>query len=168
MNNFLSHSRNLRKGRYSESGRIYFVTSSCFRRRRVFSSDRAAKILSIEFLRVEIDGVCENLAFVVMPDHFHWLVQLNGGSTISHAVRLVKGRSARCLNRGKISGQENLATELSRSCGTQRRRHRESGQIPNTQSAQGGPCGEAGRVPLLVVNLAFLASSSRLKPLPQE
>ena len=99
------HSRNLRKGRYSESGRIYFVTSSCYKRRKVFFGDRAAEILSTEFFRIGENGFCENLAFVVMPDHFHWLVQLQGGSSLSQAVRLVKGRSARCVNRGRLPAE---------------------------------------------------------------
>ena len=99
------HSRNLRKGRFSEPGRIYFVTSSCYNRQKVFSDDRAAKILITEFFRIGEDEISDNLAFVVMPDHFHWLVKLNGGSSLSQAVRLVKGRSARSINRGRAQAK---------------------------------------------------------------
>jgi REP element-mobilizing transposase RayT len=97
-------SGNLRKGRFSEVGRIYFVTACCYRQQRHFSDDRAAKILYREFCILGNEGACDNLAFVVMPDHFHWLVQLNGESSLSQSVRLLKGRSARKINREKSSG----------------------------------------------------------------
>ena len=39
----------------------------------------------------------QTLAYVVMPDHFHWLLELKNG-TLSNAVRQVKGISAKALN----------------------------------------------------------------------
>lgn len=51
-----------------------------------------------EFVRLGSERICENLAFVVMPDHFHWLVQLADEASLSDVVRLLKGRSARVLN----------------------------------------------------------------------
>ena len=39
-------------------------------------------------------GDCQSLAYVVMPDHVHWLVQLTGASTLSKIVGRLKGRSA--------------------------------------------------------------------------
>ncbi|NOR37511.1 MAG: hypothetical protein GQ577_12255, partial [Woeseiaceae bacterium] len=83
VNNHPVHGRNLRNGRYSESGRIYFVTSSCYRRKRLFGSAQRAKVLMDEFVRLGSEKICENLAFVVMPDHFHWLVQLADETSLS-------------------------------------------------------------------------------------
>ncbi|MBY4676978.1 transposase [Marinobacterium sp. CAU 1594] len=37
-------------------------------------------------------------AFVVMPDHLHWLVQLRMGMSLSKLVHNVKGSSARQIN----------------------------------------------------------------------
>ena len=34
----------------------------------------------------------KTLAFVVMPDHLHWLMQLNDGSTLETIMRTVKKR----------------------------------------------------------------------------
>jgi REP element-mobilizing transposase RayT len=56
-----------------------------------------------EFVRLGSEKICENLAFVVMPDHFHWLVQLADETSLSEVVRLLKGRSARVLNQGQVS-----------------------------------------------------------------
>ncbi len=39
-----------------------------------------------------------SLAFVAMPDHVHWLVQLQGAATLEELMRKLKGRSARRIN----------------------------------------------------------------------
>jgi REP element-mobilizing transposase RayT len=39
------------------------------------------------------------LAYVVMPDHFHWLVQLLRGAELAGVVQSVKGRAASRMNR---------------------------------------------------------------------
>ena len=38
------------------------------------------------------------MAFVVMPDHLHWLVQLIGDRSLSESVCVVKSCSARNIN----------------------------------------------------------------------
>jgi REP element-mobilizing transposase RayT len=38
------------------------------------------------------------LAFVVMPDHLHWLFELTGTETLSRVMSSVKKRSARGIN----------------------------------------------------------------------
>jgi len=43
-------------------------------------------------------GHVDSLAFVVMPDHLHWLFYLRGDRTLSECVRNVKGQSARLVN----------------------------------------------------------------------
>ena len=40
----------------------------------------------------------ETLAYVVMPDHVHWLFQLNEGGSLERIIRRVKGVSARKIN----------------------------------------------------------------------
>ena len=39
-----------------------------------------------------------SLAWVVMPDHMHWLVQLPDGVSLERLMQIFKGRSARALN----------------------------------------------------------------------
>ena len=41
------------------------------------------------------------LAYVVMPDHLHWLLQLHAGSDLSEVVWAVKGRSSFEINRAR-------------------------------------------------------------------
>ncbi len=91
-------SPNLRKGRYSEQQRIYLVTACCDERRRVFESSTSAAILITEFRHQHDSGRCASLAYVVMPDHFHWLVQLAGECSLEKVVGLTKGRSAHRIN----------------------------------------------------------------------
>ena len=44
-------------------------------------------------------SVAETLAFVVMPDHVHWLVQLKDGTNLGEAVRRFKARVSLTLGR---------------------------------------------------------------------
>jgi REP element-mobilizing transposase RayT len=41
------------------------------------------------------------VAYVVMPDHLHWLVQLHPGHRLSGVVRAIKGRSALEIGRAR-------------------------------------------------------------------
>ena len=45
------------------------------------------------------DSTDENLCFVVMPDHVHWLFQLSKGHELSCVVSRTKGRSSFRINR---------------------------------------------------------------------
>jgi len=40
-----------------------------------------------------------SLAWVVMPDHMHWLFQFNESVSLSKLINLFKGRTARVLNK---------------------------------------------------------------------
>ena len=92
------HSRSLRHGRYSEPGRIYFITSSSERRARIFEKSEHAIVLLKECKLQQEKGDCESLAIVVMPDHFHWLLRLGKGRTLQQIVGSMKGRSAKRIN----------------------------------------------------------------------
>ena len=43
-------------------------------------------------------GYVESLAFVVMPDHFHWLFSLSDSRSLSECIKNVKAFSARRVN----------------------------------------------------------------------
>jgi len=84
----------LRKGRWSAKNQIYLITSCTLDRLQVFADFNHARKL-IKILKEEsIRGSCNTLAFVVMPDHFHWLMQLENGE-LSHIVGRVKSLVAR-------------------------------------------------------------------------
>ncbi|MDJ0909232.1 MAG: transposase [Woeseiaceae bacterium] len=90
--------RKTRSGRASEPNRIYHVTSTTLHREPVFASFGHGRTL-VRALRNQVDQrhVC-SLAFVVMPDHFHWLLQLRGSRSLSVIVNAAKSESARRIN----------------------------------------------------------------------
>ncbi len=96
-----SRSRLLRSGRYSEIGRIYLVTSIVHDRQPVFAEWPLGRLLVNEFRRAEQQGLALSLAWVVMPDHFHWLVELKCG-TLASLMKQVKASSSREINRGRL------------------------------------------------------------------
>ena len=88
------HARNLRKGRVSLEGQVYLITAVTRDRQPIFSRFSAARLV-IRALREEQRlGRADTLAFVVMPDHLHWLMQLRPGAHLSGVVRAVKSVSA--------------------------------------------------------------------------
>lgn len=87
----------LRKGRVSETGRTYLLTAAVDHRRPVFADWRIGRMLVAE-LRAEHDsGRVNSLAWVVMPDHLHWLLSLQEG-TLGTLMQRVKSRSAIAIN----------------------------------------------------------------------
>lgn len=92
------HGHALRKGRVSEPGRAYLLTTVTDRRRPVFGDWRIGRLL-VAALRAEHEaGRVESLAWVVMPDHLHWLTILRE-ETLDALMRRVKSRSAIAINR---------------------------------------------------------------------
>ncbi len=73
------------------------ITVVTAERRRIFEDFSAARTL-IAYLKTENDLQRANtLAFVVMPDHLHWLMQLGEGATLSQVVRGVKSLTSHRL-----------------------------------------------------------------------
>ncbi len=70
------HAKELRKGRFSEIGRAYHITTTTWRRQPVFADLRPARLLICALISSDRLGHSETLAFVVMPDHLHWLFVL--------------------------------------------------------------------------------------------
>ncbi|HEY0287881.1 MAG TPA: transposase [Pseudomonas sp.] len=96
------HGYRLRRGRFSEVGRIYNVTSIVEGRLPVFSNWHLGRIVVQEFRAAEQDGLVASMAWVVMPDHFHWLFELKAGS-LETLIKRVKARSAIEFNRATRS-----------------------------------------------------------------
>jgi REP element-mobilizing transposase RayT len=95
------HTRDLRLGRFSQPDQIYLVTAVTLNRQPIFASFAAARIL-IEALRAaQTSGRAETLAFVVMPDHLHWLLGLGTVADLTAVVQLVKSVSAHRVG-GKV------------------------------------------------------------------
>ena len=97
MTRITAHAHRLRSGRHSQSGQVYMITVVTAERRRIFEHFSAARTL-IGHLKTANDLQRANtLAFVVMPDHLHWLMQLGEGATLSQVVRGVKSLTSHRL-----------------------------------------------------------------------
>ncbi len=88
----------LRLGRHSIIGHAYVLTTVCHGRHRWFEHDAAARIVTELFPCLDQQGLTASLAWVVMPDHVHWLMQLRS-STLAHVAQRFKSSSALLLNR---------------------------------------------------------------------
>jgi putative transposase len=94
------HSHRMRAGRYSETGRIYPLTTVVHDRLPLFSDWRSGRLVVDEFRKAQQGGWVTSLAWVVMQDHFHWLVEL-GDISLALLMRRVKSGSARALMAAK-------------------------------------------------------------------
>ncbi len=97
------HVRNLRIGRYSEPGRIYSITTVVQNHLPVFNELGNGRIVVNCMRYQQHQGHADTLAFVVMPDHLHWLLQLRHSVTLSKLLQSLKqftaGRIYRHLKR---------------------------------------------------------------------
>lgn len=89
----------LRKGRYSEAGRIYLITAVLSERRPLFQDFYLARLVVAEMRRLDESAEVDSLAWVVMPDHVHWLLSLGEYANLSVVVKSLKARSAMAINR---------------------------------------------------------------------
>lgn len=87
----------LQRGRRSEPGPVYLVTTATHARRAHFRDDRLAREVpaAMRFCAAEAGTLC----FVVMPDHVHWLFRLHPAGRLSTVVAKMKRRCARACNR---------------------------------------------------------------------
>lgn len=88
----------LRIGRYSEPGRDYLVTTVTHRRHPWFQQMTVARCVITQMRRVHDAGALVSLAWVLMPDHLHWLFTLGPDATLAQVLHRFKGSSARAVN----------------------------------------------------------------------
>ncbi|HBC17385.1 MAG TPA: transposase [Alcanivorax sp.] len=85
----------LRAGRYSEAGRVYHVTSVTNGRYPFFSDNHLASQVCRTLFWSDQSGATSTLCYMLMPDHLHWLFQLEDGASLSKVMLRMKGRSGR-------------------------------------------------------------------------
>jgi putative transposase len=88
----------LRKGRVSLTGQIYLVTSVTYKRELWFADFNRAAVVARSFGTVFSQNGSSLLAWVLMPDHAHWLLQLGHDETLSSIIKRLKSVSGRELN----------------------------------------------------------------------
>ncbi|HEY1102447.1 MAG TPA: transposase, partial [Burkholderiaceae bacterium] len=85
-------------GRVSIPGQVYAVTTIASARRPLFRAAVNARIV-IDALRESDRRRCTStLAWVVMPDHLHWLFLLRQG-TLADCMRGMKASAGKAINR---------------------------------------------------------------------
>ena len=89
---------NLRKGRFSESNRAYFITTVTHERRPLFKNITSARSVIQVMKQLDKSEQVNSLSWVIMPDHLHWLFQLGANCTLSDTMKRLKARSARSIN----------------------------------------------------------------------
>ena len=88
----------LRSGRFSAKNHIYHITTRTYAREPLFDNFETGRLVVKHINLEEKTGHIKTLAFVVMPDHLHWLMQLITDRPMSVAVNNVKSFSARRIN----------------------------------------------------------------------
>jgi len=91
-------SHRLRRGRFSEPGRLYLLTTTTEQRTPIFSNLKLARLVIKQLQETEQEGSAKSLAWVLMPDHLHWLVELRA-VTLKTLMRRFKSRSTVLVNR---------------------------------------------------------------------
>jgi REP element-mobilizing transposase RayT len=92
-----SNGCHLRKGRFSELGRVYLLTAVTCQRKQVFADWRVGRLLAEQLRSAQEAAMVTSMAWVIMPDHLHWLVELQRGSLAELMCR-IKSRSSRSIN----------------------------------------------------------------------
>jgi REP element-mobilizing transposase RayT len=91
------HGQDLRKGRVSIPGHAYLLTAVIQNRTPIFHDWPVACLMSRALHRMGIAENVDSLAWVVMPDHFHWLIQLRAGA-LGALMQRLKSTSAISIN----------------------------------------------------------------------
>jgi REP element-mobilizing transposase RayT len=91
--------QDLLKGRFSEPGREYTITTVIEDRWPVFRDFWAARTCMRHLAATERDTDARWLAWVLMPNHFHGLLSLGSVTDLSSLMQSFKGASAAAVNR---------------------------------------------------------------------
>ena len=89
----------LLRNRLSEAQQSYALTFCVRNRMPAFKVPVAAFQIIEALKRSAALGYCQSLAWVVMPDHIHWLVTLSEHCSLSSLVSATKGTASRGLRR---------------------------------------------------------------------
>ena len=87
----------LRFGRFSQPQGVYLVTTVMLHRAAVFVDFAAARLLVRTLHHPDLEARAHTLTHVVMPDHLHWPMQLEGSDSLSQCVQRIKSLSTKAL-----------------------------------------------------------------------
>lgn len=93
----LAASHRLRIGRFAEPNRIYLLTTNTLDSEPVFNDFALGRLVVAQFRAAQDQGCANSLAWVVMPNHFHWLIELQQGS-LSGLMQETKSLSTKVVS----------------------------------------------------------------------
>ncbi|MGH8464185.1 MAG: REP-associated tyrosine transposase [Pseudomonas sp.] len=91
----------LRRGRCSQPGRLYLLTTTTHQRKPLFHDFAHARMVVRQLRQSEQEQACQSLAWVVMPDHLHWLIELEA-VTLGTLMRRFKSRCSLALHKAGV------------------------------------------------------------------
>ncbi|MCQ8879464.1 transposase [Pseudoalteromonas shioyasakiensis] len=97
-------SKKLLKGRHSIKGHFYAITICCQNNRPLFYNFQTACIAAQAIQRFQDSGAVNTICYSLMPDHLHWLLQLQD-KTLSEVMRQFKSMTTVKIN--KHTGAQN-------------------------------------------------------------
>ena len=91
--------KNLRKGRHSSPNQIYHISFATKNRTPIFNNFYLTrKVINIINISDSLDYTT-TLAFVIMPDHIHWLIQLKNQATLQQVIRSMKSQTSKAVGK---------------------------------------------------------------------
>ena len=88
----------LRKARHSNAQQIYSITSACINREKIFSNHVNARLAAKALKSKQLWPDAKCLAWVVMPDHMHVLIELGDKEPLSLVMQRIKSLIATAVN----------------------------------------------------------------------
>lgn len=83
---------------YLEKGFIYYVTSVTHLRKKIFLSNTASRFLLVTIAYHKYILDFKLFAYVIMPDHFHIIIQPSDEYSLPKIMNYIKGNFARKYN----------------------------------------------------------------------
>jgi len=83
---------------YFEKNAVYYVTSVTYKRKKIFADVTTARFLLTTILYHKYILEFKLFGYVIMPDHFHILIQPSEKYNLSQIMRAIKGNFARKYN----------------------------------------------------------------------
>jgi putative transposase len=83
---------------YFEKGAIYYVTSVTYKRRKIFTDVTTARFLLATIMYHKYILEFNLFGYVIMPDHFHILIQPSERYSLAQIMKYIKGNFARKYN----------------------------------------------------------------------
>jgi putative transposase len=81
----------------------YFITYKTFHALNFFESDRNKEILKQQLYKSSEKYNFEMIAYAILSNHYHLLIQMNDSSQMNQAIQLINGGSSYLIEKPKYS-----------------------------------------------------------------